>query len=94
MDFDALLVHFREVQRLHHESRVKEEALVADTKEPRGATSTANTFTAITTGIALGDTAATSTPIELGFLQSEELANPLMANSTQFLIKVRETSKS
>ncbi|KAL5971270.1 hypothetical protein TSMEX_001003 [Taenia solium] len=87
VNFDALLVHFREVQRLHHETRVREEALMADTRDNRGATPTANTVTANTTSTTLGDTAATSIPIELGFFQSGELTNPMMANSTQFLIK-------
>ncbi|CUT99429.1 protein VAC14 [Echinococcus multilocularis] len=90
VDFNALLVHFREVQRLHHENRVKEEALMVDAKETRGATSTANIMRAATTNTtstAISGTATASIPIELGFLQSEELTNPLMANSTQFFVK-------
>ncbi|KAL5103153.1 hypothetical protein TcWFU_003836 [Taenia crassiceps] len=85
VNFDTLLVHFREVQCLHHENRVREETLMADAKENRGAT--ANTTTANTTITVLGDGVATPVRIKLGFLQSEEPTNPLIANSTQFLIK-------
>ncbi|VDM32362.1 unnamed protein product [Hydatigera taeniaeformis] len=89
VNFDALLVHFREVQRLLHETRLRDAALMEDAKGIRDATFTANTMTGTTKSTALGDTGTTPISIELGFLQSEGLTNSLMANSTQFLIKVR-----
>ncbi|KAM7539493.1 hypothetical protein Aperf_G00000053630 [Anoplocephala perfoliata] len=80
VNFEALLAHFCEVQRKHHESRLQEEALassgsVDDCGSNRNARKVSNAGT------------SAPIPVELGFMPSEADGIPQMANSTQFLVK-------
>ncbi len=80
IDFDALLVHFREVQKLHFNDRVKRSML--DTAESGSRDEASCSASAV----------AKSTPVkrvELDFVRTATAdLNPAMATSTEFLIKV------